>query len=208
MLKVKSLNMIDGLTAEEKMAPGQVVVDISSGAQIKGTAHFTCDGVNLVASILAGGNIEKEVPAFTPDQVTVTVTKKLVRDVDIAEGDTEVDLTKHLSSAIIANIVENSAKLDGKAVTVATNKITLDTAATKDKTAKLELAVTVATGAAEDDNLASTDTLTADLGPIHFSMICEVEHHPCSKHSKTRCTVRGRKPWKATGEDAPIHLSR
>lgn len=205
MLKVKSLNMIDGLTVEEKMAPGQVVVTVKD-AEIKGTAHFKRDGMNLVASVLAGGNIEEQ-KGFTPADVTVKVTKKLVRDIEIAKGDAEVDLADHLSEAILDKIVADSVKLDGKAVTVTSNKITLDPAATKDKVAKLELVATVAEGTAEDSNLASVDTLDADAGPIHFSMICEVEHHPCSKHSKTRCSVRGRKPWKVTGEDAPIRLS-
>lgn len=207
MLKVKSLNMIDGLTVEEKMAPGQVEITIGSADPIKGTAHFKRDGMNLVASVLAGGVITAENLKVNPEDITVKVTKKLVRDVKIAKGQSTLKLTKVMSEAL-ADAAEN-IKLDGDDCTKSSGDITF-TEATEDKVAKLEFTAEVAEAAAEDSDLKAADgekLLLVEQGPIHFSMICEAEHHPCSKHSKTRCTVRGRKPWKVTGEDGPIHLA-
>ena len=202
MLKVKSLNMIDGLdlTAEELALPAVAVVKVKD-QEVHGTVSFKNDGMNTVATVLAGGTIE-EVAALNPSDIKVEVRKTLKREAEVKKDDTKINtgLGASVLSAKVDGTAVDSAKLSDGVITI--------NAAAEDHTAELELVVKVAEGAAEDSDVKedSTGHLMAEAGPIHFSMICEVKHHPCSKHSKTRCSVRGRKPWKVTGEDGPIHL--
>ena len=200
MLKVKSLNMTAGLSREEALADGVAVVKVTGVADpiAKGVCRFKADGTNTVALIHAAGNPSAITTPFAPSAITVEVEKVLNREVAVKKGDTSINTG--LGDAVTA------AKLDGTDVTgdLSHGVITIDAAA-KDEVHELELTVLAASGAAEDTNVAG-NALVLDAGPCYFSIIAEAIHMPGKKHSKTRCSVRGRKPWMVPGEDGPIHL--
>lgn len=200
MLKVKSLNMSEGLSREEALADGVAVVKISGTQVAKGVCRFKTDGTNTVALIHAAGNPSAITTAFAPSAITVEVVKVLHREAAVKTGD--VSINTGFGDAVTA------AKLDGTAVESANlshGVITIDAAA-KDEVHELELTVVAASGTAEDTNVTG-NALVLDSGPCHFSIIAEAIHMPGKNHSKTRCSVRGRKPWMVPGEDGPIHLS-
>lgn len=199
MLKFENVNMIDGLTAEEAAAPGFVTVKIVSTEVAHGMCQFKLDGMNTVALIQAAGNTGVNTP-FEPADITVEVVKVLNREAAVKKGDTSINTG--LGDAVTA------AKLDGtdvEAADLSHGVITIDEAA-KDEVHELELTVLVGTGAASDANVAGK-VLVLDAVPFQISAIAEAKHAPGQKHSKTNCTIRGRKPWKVTGEDGPLHMA-
>lgn len=210
MIKVENLDiMLNGLTAEEKMAPAKVTVKKGSTEIARGNCIFTHDGMNTIGSIAAGGVAPEDGVALTaPSDLKLEATKEIARTLAVKKGATEVKTHLPLKDARVAEV-----KLDG--VAVADGKmdengvITLDDAAAEDT--EMELTFKVKAEAefefAKNTLVCGAPGLVIDEGPVHFSMIVEAEHHPCAKHSKTRCTIRGRKPWKNTGDDGPLHVA-
>ena len=208
MLKVENLDiMLSGLTAEEKMAPAKVVVKANGTAIAHGTCSFTNDGMNIIGSVAAGGAAPAGVELANPAALVLEASRDVARKLAVKKGATEVKTHLPLKDARVSNV-----KLDGTAVAAdkmdENGVITLVPAAAED--AEMELTLTVTASApfvfAKNTLVCGAPKLAIDEGPVHFSMIVEAEHHHCSTHSKTRCTVRGRKPWKNTGEDGPLHV--
>lgn len=208
MLKVESLDiMLSGLTAEEKMAPAKVVVKANSTAIAHGTCSFTHDGMNTIGSVAAGGAVSAAAELANPAALVLEASRDVARKLAVKKGATKVATNLPLKDARVSAV-----KLDGTTVEAASidenGVITLAEAAAED--AEMELTLTVTASApfvfTKNTLVCGAPKLVIDQGPVHFSMIVEAEHHPGSKHSNTRCTVRGRKPWKNTGEDGPLHV--
>ena len=197
MVKVETLNLKDvGLTTEEKMAPGRATVSIGSDTTLKGMCHFKRDGMNLVAAIQAGGVSSGEA-TLAPSDITVEVEKDIVREFEVTAAQTSVN------TGLGADL--KAATLDGTPCTVSSGVITISAQGEK-KTLTFVLTVAVAEGTASDPNVNAAHSLALDAGPVKMSMICLAEKAPGAKPSKTRCSIRGRKPWITIGEDAPLHL--
>ena len=209
MIKVENLDiMLNGLTAEEKMAPAKVTVKKDDTEIAHGNCIFTHDGMNTIGSIAAGGVAPEDgVALAAPSDLKLEATKEIARTLAVKKGATEVKTHLPLKDARVAEV-----KLDGNDVAAGkmdeNGVITLDDAAAEDT--EMELTFKVKAEAefefAKNTLVCGATELVIDEGPVHFSMIVEAEHHPCAKHSKTRCTIRGRKPWKNTGDDGPLHV--
>ena len=208
MIKVENLDiMLNGLTAEEKMAPAKVTVKKGSTEIAHGNCIFTHDGMNTIGSIAAGG-VAPEVALAVPSDLKLEATKEVARTLAVKKGATKVETHLNLKDSRVSNITLDGDDVDDSAIDDK-GAITLTSAAAED--AEMELRFTVTATAefefAKNTLVCGAPGLVIDEGPVHFSMIVEAEHHPCAKHSKTRCTIRGRKPWKNTGDDGPLHVA-
>ena len=208
MIKVENLDiMLHGLTAEERMAPAKVEIKKNDDVIAEGNCIFTNDGMNVIGSIAAGGAVAADVALTAPSDLKLEATKEIARTLAVKKGATEVKTHLPLKDARVADV-----KLDGTAVAAGkideNGVITLAAAATEDT--EMELTFKVKAEAefefAKNTLVCGAPELVIDAGPVHFSMIVEAEHHHCAKHSKTRCMIRGRKPWKNTGDDGPLHV--
>lgn len=197
MIKFEQLNLANiDLTEEEKAAPAHAEVAIK-GATLKGTCHFKRDGMNLVAAVQTGGAAAEQTDV-TLDDIKLTLKKTITREYEVEASQATVD-TK-LGDAVV------SAKQAGNSVTVSDGVVTLDPTPAEAGTIALDLELNLGEAAATDPNLNAAHKLKLDAGPVHVSAICMVEKAPGTKPSKTRCSIRGRKPWITVGEDAPLHL--
>ena len=199
MLKVESLGICPaGLTAEEKLAPAKVEV-LADGTPIaKGNCIFTRDGMNMIGSVSAAGNVpEGGVNLDSADKLELSAKKTVARTVAVKKGAKKIETGVH--NVAKARVDGEEKEIDDKGV------ITIDEAAdAMEVEVELDLEATAPFVVA--GNAALAHKLVLDEGPIHFSMIVEAEKSDHAKHSKTRCTVRGRKPWKNTGDDGPLHI--
>ena len=201
MLKVESLGICAGLTAEEKMAPAKVAITANGDTIAKGTCLFTRDGMNVIGSVSAAGVVDAEVELAKPEDLKLVAEKTVTREVAVKKNATLIK-----TGVPKANIKE--AKVDNvDAEPDEDGNLPLDPA-DEDKICEVELTVTAeAPFVLGNGALGPNHTMLLDAGPVHFSMIVEAEKSDHAKHSKTRCTVRGRKPWKNTGDDGPLHIN-
>jgi len=201
MLKVESLGICAGLTAEEKMAPAKVEITSGDTTIAKGTCLFTRDGMNVIGSVSAAGVVDAAVELTKPEDLKLVAEKTVTREVAVKKN---AALIK--TGVPKANI--KTAKVDNAEVTPDEDgNLPLSPAAAEDKICEVELTVTAeAPFVLGNSALGPNHKMLLDAGPVHFSMIVEAEKSDHSKHSKTRCTVRGRKPWKNTGDDGPLHI--
>lgn len=196
MLKIEKLQPKDNVFTLEDHAEHGVATLVFDEATFKGEYHLHEVGTATVAGVGVAATVAAVQEAL-PSAITLTLTKKVVREVTVEVGDETISLPD-----LWIQTIDNGTAGDAGSKAVSRtdeHTLALASAQTGDKEVyKLELTVLVATGVATDDDVAASETLKLEAGEtsakdVHINVLSNLRVNPGAKPNLTHFSVRGTK---------------